>query len=116
MGLFRGLKKLGVRDMKGAPRQSKITKEGFKTHFKKVSEKRFENNPQVLEDAVDKAVDLRDSELAREWAVKLNSVPDEEEIVGELKKMRDSSPGEDGVRLGFLLREAERYLRSSYGL
>ena len=57
-GVYRGLRKLGVRGMRNAKIESKVTTEEFKRQFEGVSAERFENDPQVLEDAVDRAVDL----------------------------------------------------------
>ena len=108
--LYKGLKKVGTRDIKKAPTETKVTTEGFKDQFMKVSQERFENDPQVLEEAVDEAEDLRGREDAEEWAERLNRVPDMEEIVDQMKKMRDSSPGEDGVRISYLLKGGQKVL------
>ena len=80
-----------------------ITTSQFKEHFKKVSDERFENKPEDIEKVVDMAEDLRYGEEAEEWRKWLNRSPDLEEVTAEMRKMRDSAPGEDGVRLRFLL-------------
>ena len=69
-----------------------------------VSQERFENDPAFIEEVVDRAHDLRDLEKTREWRVKLNEPTDEEEVRKQMLKMRDSAPGEDGVRLKYLLK------------
>ena len=99
--LYRNLRKLGERGFKKAPTTTILTKEEFKTHFQKVSMERFESDPEFLERMIDRAVDFRGTAKAVEWEVKLNAVPEFEEMVEEMKLMRESAPGEDGVRLGF---------------
>ena len=101
-GLYRGLKKMGLRGMKKEMQGTSLTTEQFRNHFKKVSEEKFENRPEDIEKAVDMAEDLRNGEEAEEWRVWLNKVPDYEEVTGQMRQMRDSAPGEDGVRLMYL--------------
>ena len=62
-GLYRGLKKLGVRDMKKDTGGTKLTTEEFRNHFKKVSEERFENKPEEIE------ADFREGEEAERWRI-----------------------------------------------
>ena len=102
--LYRNLRKLECRGFKKAPTTTVITKEEFGTHFQKVSKERFENDPEFLEKVVDEAVDLRGTAKAVEWEAKMNAVLEFEEMVEEMKLMRESAPGEDGVRLSFLLK------------
>ena len=101
--LYRNLRKLEFRGFKKAPTTTVITKEEFGTHFQ-VSKERFENDPEFLEKMIDEAEDLRGTAKAVEWEAKMNAVPDFEEMVEEMKLMRESAPGEDGVRLSFLLK------------
>ena len=86
------------KDMKG----TNLTTVQFRDHFKKVSEAKFENEPEDIEKVVDMADDLREGEEAEEWRIWLNKVPDLEEVEEQMRLMRDSAPGEDGVRLNFL--------------
>ena len=109
-GLYRGLRKMGLRDMKKAPTDTSITTDGFRKQFSKVSEERFENPPEEIDEAVDKAEDLRGSDQAKEWEERLNKVPDFEEVVEQMKLMRDSAPGEDGIRLSYLLKGGRKVL------
>ena len=102
--LYRNLKKLECRGYKKAPTTTDITNEEFKVHFQKVSKERFENDLQFLEEVVDMADDLRGTAKAVEWEEKLNAVPEFEEMVEEIKLMRESAPGEDRIRLCFLLK------------
>ena len=53
---------LGGRGVKQVRAETTVTKEEFRTHFKRVSEERFENLPEDLEKVVDRAVDLREDE------------------------------------------------------
>ena len=101
-GLYRRLKKLGVRDMKKDMKGTNVTTPQFRDHFKRVSEEKFENLPEDIERVVDMAEDLRHGEEAQEWREYLNKVPDFDEVVEQMQMMRDSAPGEDGVRLSFL--------------
>ena len=102
-GLFWGLKKLGLRGMKKEKKGTSISTAQFCDHFKKVSEVKFENRPEDIEKAVDLLEDLRSGEEAEEWRSYLNKVPEYDEVIEQMKFMRDSAPGEDGVRLTFLL-------------
>ena len=74
--LYRGLKKIGLKDMKKDKEETKITTEEFKNHFMKVSEERFENDPQEIEETVDLVEDLRENEKAKEWKERLNMPPE----------------------------------------
>ena len=39
-----------------------------------------------------------------------------DEVIGQMKMMRDSAPGEDGVRLGFLLKGGRKVLDEIVGM
>ena len=108
--MYRTLKELGRRGYKGATDRTTITKEEFRDHFKAVSENRFENTPQEIEEAVNECEDLREDETAREGNDMLEQTPEREEILEEMKKMRDSSPGKDGVRLIMLMKGGEEVI------
>ena len=85
------------RELKGQTDSTTITKENFREHFKKVSEQRFENTPDDIERAVNRVTDISNTDTARQWG----------EILTEMRKMRDSAPGEDGVRLIMLMEGGE---------
>ena len=102
--LYRSLRKLEKRGFKKAPSDTKLTKELFKEHFERVGAERFKNSPEDVERAVDGADDLRGTEDAVLWRGVLERLPDKKEVEEEMRKMRDSAPGEDGVRLKYLLR------------
>ena len=101
------LKKLEHRGKTTAPTGTTLTKEDFKEQFKKVSEERFENNPEDIDKVLEEVEDIRDTEKAREWKGILETTPSKQEIVAQMKLMKDSAPGEDGVRLLYLLEAGE---------
>ena len=102
--VYKTLRELGKRDWKGPEQSTKITTAEFKTHFEKVSKDRFENTPEEIEQVVDEVIDISQTERAREWREILDAVPDREEIVTQMKKMRESAPGGDRVRLTYLMK------------
>ena len=55
-GLYRGLRKIGLKDVKKAPVETKLTTVEFRNHFSNVSKDRFEEDPAVLEAAVHKGL------------------------------------------------------------
>ena len=46
--------------------------------------------------------ELEDTDLKETWSETLDMIPTREEILTRLKKMRESEPGEDGIRLNYL--------------
>ena len=54
--------------------------------------------------------DLREDERTKEWRERLGRPPEREEVEKEMRKMKDASPGEDGVRLSYLLKGGERVM------
>ena len=105
--MYKTLKELGVRDWKGPVKTTNITTEQFKEHFEKVSKDKFENLPEEIERAVNEVEDISQTILATEWREILDAIPGREEILTQMKKMRESAPGGDGVRLIYLLRGGE---------
>ena len=102
--VYRSLRKLGGRGVKQARAETTITTPEFREHFKRVSVERWENLPEDVQRVVDKAVDLRGDERTKRWRERLGRPPDRAEIEREMGKMREAAPGEDGVRLCFLMR------------
>ena len=101
--VYKTLKTLGQRGKTTAPNTTTLTKEDFRRQFKQISEKRFENNPEEIDAVLEEVTDISNSQKATEWREQLEEVPSSEEICKQMKKMRDSSPGEDGTRLIYLL-------------
>ena len=102
--VYRNLKQLGKRDAKKATVNTNLTKEEFKEHFKKVSENRFENLPEDIDAIIEEVEDIRGTPKAEEWKEQLEETPSREEIIEQMNKMKDSAPGEDGVRISYLLK------------
>ena len=55
-----------------------------------------------MELALERTKDLRRTTIARELNDLLNEMPEEEEILEEMKRVKDSAPGEDGVRMRYI--------------
>ena len=94
--MYRILRKLGTR---GNPTHNanQITAAVFKEHFSSVSEKRYEREHAQIEEALKMVTDLRENDEAKEWNEMLNKRPEEEEIMAEMKNVKDSAPGRDEV-------------------
>ena len=77
--------------------------EKFKEHLEKITEYRYETDIIKIEDVLNKAraPDINEIKI-KELQIKLEMVPTSEEIRKEMAKMRDSAPGEDGIRLGYI--------------
>ena len=109
--MYKLMKELGRRGWKGNTDATTITKEEFRDHFKGVSENRFENTPEEIEEAVNEIDEtMFNTDEAELWNDMLEETPQREEIIKEMKKMRDSAPGRDGVRLGMLLKGGEEII------
>ena len=63
-----------------------------------------------MERAVDEAVDLRQDPRTEEWRERLGRPPDKEEVIREMRKMRDGAPGEDGTRLNYILKGGDEII------
>ena len=99
--MYKCLRRLGTRE-RPAPRSMQLTVEEFKSHFESVSKDRYEERPEVIERVVRGAVDLRNDRRAKEANECLNVVPESEEIREAMKETRESAPGLDGVRIGYI--------------
>ena len=104
------LKQLGARGKTTAPNTTILTKEDFREQFKKVSEHRFENAPEDIDKVLEEVEDIRNSQEARFWRENLEETPSKREIVEQMRKMKDSAPGEDGVRLMYLMDVGEEII------
>ena len=101
--MYKQLKKIGMKEKKKEPETSKLTKEDFRGQFKSVSEDRFETKVEDIFAAVDRAVDLRGCGEHDLWQETMDETPGYAEIMEQMKKMKDSAPGADGVRLRYIL-------------
>ena len=52
-------------------------------------------------------MDLRDDPRTAAWRTSLNLPPEKDEIVKEMRKMKDSAPGENGARIRYILQAGE---------
>ena len=68
-----------------------------------------------MERVVDKAEDLREDERTRGWRERLGRPPNRAEIEREMGKMKDASPGEDGVRLCYLKKGGRKVVGNERG-
>lgn len=99
--MYKCLRRLGGRERK-APASGNITVCEFKDYFESVTKDKYEEEPRVIEEAVNGATDLREEVRAREANELLNEVPEREEIERAMNEMKESAPGEDGVRIGYI--------------
>ena len=114
--VFRLLKKIGKRDFKKAPVTTNITSDEFRNHFKKVSDSRFERDPEEIDKFVQEIPDISNTERAKIWRQQLDEIPSKEEIVKQMHKMKNSAPGEDEVRLCYLLTAGGKILEEVVNL
>ena len=103
--MYKVMRSLGKRGKK-AGESHHITVEDLREHFSRITEERFEEDPEVVEAAVEGARDLRGDEGAEEANEYLNMILEPEEIVEAMGEVRESAPGVDGVRISYI-REAE---------
>ena len=114
--VYRNLKKLGTRGMKKASQDTNITKEEFKEHFKSISSQRFENAIEEIDEVLDQVQDISNTDEAIQWNDELNNVPTDEELTEQIKLMRESAPGEDNVRLIYLIKAGPEMIKKLYDL
>ena len=100
--VYKTLKQLGMRGIKTAPNTTTLTRDDFKKQFKEISENRFENSPEDIDNAIDEVEDIRETAIASHWREMLEETPSKEEILKQMSLMRESAPGKDGVRLIYL--------------
>ena len=109
------LKVIGRKGWK-APASQRITVEQFKEQFESTSAQRYEVEPNVIRQAVEGAHDLRGSVKAREANERMNEDVSREEVVIAMKEMKDSAPGEDGVRLLYIREACEEVKEAVIGM
>ena len=80
-----------------------FSEERFKEHLEKITENRYEADVIKIEAVLNKvrAPDITRTKI-KELQTKLEMLPTSEEIMKEMAKMKDSAPGEDGIRLGLI--------------
>lgn len=100
--MYKILREIGVGTYRKAQAAGTVTTEDFRLHFSEVSKERYEVDPARLSAAVRRVKDISETERAREANDLMNETPQEEEILNEMKKVKDSAPGEDGVRMRYI--------------
>ena len=114
--VYKNLRKLGSRGKTKAPISTTLKKEDFKTHFQSVSKDRFENPPEEVYNTVNQMEDIRETEKAIEWREIMDTTPTGEEIFTQMKQMSESAPGEDGVRLIYLMQGGPEILQRVFDM
>ena len=99
--MYKTLENLGRRGMK-AQEGTNVTVSEFKEHFQRVSCERYEVDPGVIEEIVGKVEDLRGSAEAILGNDCMNARIEREEIECAIREIRESAPGKDGVRIGYI--------------
>ena len=74
----------------------------FREHFQRVSCERYEVDPGVIEGVVAGSKDLRGSAEAVVGNDSMNARIERGEIECAIGEIRDSAPGKDGVRIGYI--------------
>ena len=97
--MYKIMKELGMRGKQRAGRGGMLKANDFKEQFENVSCERYEESPQEIEATVRNARNLRGDAKAREANERMNEVPTRREIVSAMDEMKESAPGEDGVRM-----------------
>ena len=100
--MYKIMKELGMRGKPRAGRGGMLRANDFKEQFENVSSERYEESPQEIAATVRNARDLRGDAKAREANERMNEVPTRREIVNAMDEMKESAPGEDGVRIGYI--------------
>ena len=100
--MYQLLNKLGMRDSKTASAREYFTPQEYKLHFEKVSKDRNEESEETRQKAIERIVDMKDSEVAKKEADKLNSPITQDEILREWSKVNDGAPGLDNVRIAYV--------------
>ena len=88
-----------------------ITSQRFKAHFEKLTGERFENPREEIEIAVNDVTDIRKELLAMEANDLLNEEPDEEEIIREMKNVKESTLGKYQIRMIYI-KESEDVMKN----
>ena len=100
--MYRILREIGRGMSNNASPSHTISTDEFRDHFSALSANRFENSPIDIELTPERTKNLRRTTIARELNDLLNEMSEGEEIYKEMKKVKDSAPGEDGVRMRYI--------------
>ena len=100
--MYKILREIGIGNMKKAPASTTLTLEDFRSQFSEVSKERYEEDPRSLRRRVERVEHREYEEEDEEVDEFLNETPGEEEIREEMRKVKDSAPGEDQVRMCYI--------------
>ena len=107
--MYKILKGLGNRGVK-VKEGTNVTVREFKEHFESVSRERYEVDPSVIERVIEGVKDLRGTVEGVLENERMNMIPEVEEIEKAINEIKESAPGKDGVRIGYI-RNASRDVR-----
>ena len=99
--MYKTLNDLGMRGVK-AREGINVSVTDFKEHFQRVSCERYEVDPGVIEGVVAGTRDLRGSADAVLGNESMNARIERDEIELAIREIRESAPGMDGVRIGYI--------------
>ena len=91
-----------MRDSKTASAREYFTPQEYKLHFEKVSKERNEESEETRQKAIERIIDIKDSEVAKKEADKLNSSIKQDEILREWSKVNDGAPALGNVRITYV--------------
>ena len=114
--MYKVLRVIGRKSWKKAPVSTSITASEFKEHFERVSEERYEREPGEIRATVERACDLRMDEKAREANEMMNESLTREEIVEAIGEIKESAPGMDEVRIGYIRNACEEVKDAVIGM
>ena len=104
--MYKVLNDLGGRGMR-AREGTNVGVSDFKEHFQGVSCDRYEVDPGVIEGVIAGVRDLRGTADAVLGNDSMNARIDRGEIECAIKEIRESAPGKDGVRIGYIRNASE---------
>ena len=85
-------------------------------HFEKVSKDRNEESEATRQKAIERIIDMKDNEVAKKEADKLNSPITQDEILREWSKVNDGAPGLDNVRVTYIKQASTTTQRAIYNV
>ena len=99
--MYKTLNDLGMRGVK-AREDINVSETDFKEYFQRVSCDRYEVDPGVIERVVAGTRDLRGSADAVLGNESMNARIERDEIELAIREIRESAPGKDGDRIGYI--------------
>ena len=100
--MYKILREIGKGTYTKSQAATTVTTAEFREQFSEVSKERYEVEPAELREVVERVEDMSGTARAREANDLMNEVPQEEEVLREMRRVKDSAPGEDGVRMVYI--------------